>query len=64
MRVASSVILALCGTMAAQTATLRPIDFFTMKEDGLAIRQHVEGGKPFTVAGARGVILGQQEGYV
>src|SRR5271170_6014447 len=62
MRVASSVILTLCGAAAAQTAALRPIDFFTMQQEGLAIRQHVEEGKPFTVAGARGVIVGQQEG--
>ena len=52
----------LCGAAAAQTAALRPLDVFSMKEDGLAIRRHVEAGKPFTVAGARGVMPGQQEG--
>jgi glycogen debranching enzyme len=62
MRAVLSVILTLCGVAAAQTAALRPIDVFSMKEDGLAIRRHVEAGKPFTIAGARGVMLGQQEG--
>ena len=59
--------LLLCGAAAAQTispapAPLRPINPFALAEDGLAIRRHVETGKPFTVAGAQGVLLGQQEG--
>ena len=62
MRAALCVLLTLCGIAAAQTPALRPIDIFPMKEDGLAIRRHVEQGKPFTVAGARGVIVGQQKG--
>jgi glycogen debranching enzyme len=62
MRAAFSVILTLCGAAAAQTTTLQPTNAFPIKEDGLAIRRHVEEGKPFTVAGERGVILGQQEG--
>src|SRR5271156_4817381 len=62
MRSAFSVVVLLCGIAAAQTAALQPVDAFSMKEDGLAIRRHVEAGKPFTVAGARGVMLGQQEG--
>ena len=41
---------------------MQPIDAFPIKENGLVIRQHVEAGKPFTVAGARGALLGQQEG--
>jgi glycogen debranching enzyme len=57
-----SVIAMLGGVAAAQTAVFRPVDAFSMKEDGLAIRRHVEAGKPFTVAGSRGVVLGQQEG--
>ena len=62
MQATFSVILMLCGVATAQTATLRPVDAFSVKEDGLAIRRHVEAGKPFTVSGARGVIPGQQEG--
>jgi glycogen debranching enzyme len=62
MQATFSIILMLCGVAAAQTATLRPVDAFSVKEDGLAIRRHVEAGKPFTVSGARGVIPGQQEG--
>jgi glycogen debranching enzyme len=56
------VIVMLGGIAAAQTAQFRPVDAFSMKEDGLAIRRHVEADKPFTVAGSRGVMLGQQEG--
>ena len=56
------VIVMLGGVAAAQTAPFRPVDAFSLKEDGLAIRRHVEAGKPFTVAGSRGVMLGQQEG--
>jgi glycogen debranching enzyme len=62
VKAALSVIVMLSGVAAAQTAALQSIDAFPMKEDGLAIRRHVEAGKPFTVAGARGVIPGQQEG--
>jgi glycogen debranching enzyme len=52
----------LCGMAAAQTADLRPVNSFPLKEDGLVIRRHVEAGMPFTVAGIRGVVLGQQQG--
>jgi glycogen debranching enzyme len=62
MQATFSIILMLCGVATAQTATLRPVDAFSVKEDGLAIRRHVEAGKPFTVSGARGIIPGQQEG--
>ena len=62
MRAVLFGVVMLCGVAAAQTTTLRPLDAFPMKEDGLAIRRHVEAGKPFTVAGLRGVMPGQQEG--
>jgi glycogen debranching enzyme len=62
MRAVFTGVVMLCGVAAAQTAALRPVDAFPIKEDGLAIRRHVEMGKPFTVAGARGAIPGQQEG--
>src|SRR5271154_879043 len=62
MRATFWVVVMLGGVASAQTATLRPLDAFSIKDDGLAIRRHVETGKPFTVAGARGVMPGQQEG--
>jgi glycogen debranching enzyme len=62
MRSVFSVVVMVCGAAVGQTAVLRPVDAFSVKEDGPAIRRHVEVGKPFTVAGTRGVIPGQQEG--
>src|ERR1700722_19412049 len=62
MRAALSLVVILGGVAPAQTGMLRPIDAFPMREDGLAIRRHVEAGRPFTVAGTRGVMPGQQEG--
>src|SRR6202453_3666570 len=50
------------GVEAANSTALGARDAFPMKEDGLAIRRHVEAGRPFTVAGTRGVMPGQQEG--
>lgn len=49
-------------TAAAPALRLEPIAPFKLEEGGLAIRSHVEAGKPFTVAGMNGVIVGQQEG--
>ncbi|NYF50765.1 MGH1-like glycoside hydrolase domain-containing protein [Tunturiibacter gelidoferens] len=62
MRAAFSLVAMLGGIAAAQTGALRPVDAFPVNEDGLAIQRHVEAGKPFTVAGSRGVMPGQQEG--
>lgn len=55
-------LIALCGVAAAQTAELLPVDHFPLQQQGLVIRQHVESGKPFTVAGTRGLVVGQQDG--
>ncbi len=52
----------IAATSLAQTpnfASLPPIPFDT---DGPVIRAHSETEKPFTVAGERGVVLGQQNG--
>ncbi|MHB1700087.1 MAG: amylo-alpha-1,6-glucosidase [Acidobacteriaceae bacterium] len=54
----------------AQTATVQPLPSFPLNQNpddksashSLVIRRHVETGKPFTVAGERGLVLGQQEG--
>jgi len=62
MRALFWAVVMLCGTASAQTAMLRPLDAFSIKQDGLAIRRHVEAGKPFTVAGTQGAMPGQQEG--
>src|SRR3984957_8345151 len=62
MRAAFSVLVMLGGVAVAQTGMLRPVDAFPIKENGLAIRRHVETGKPFTIAGTRGAMPGQQEG--
>src|SRR5271163_3903110 len=62
MRAVFFVAVMLGGVASAQTATLRPLDAFSLKRDGLVIRQYVEYGKPFTVAGIRGAMPGQQEG--
>ncbi len=51
----------LCGVAAAQSGSLSPVKFFPLSER-MAIRRHVESGTPFTVAGLRGVVVGQQEG--
>ncbi|MBB5342432.1 amylo-alpha-1,6-glucosidase [Tunturibacter empetritectus] len=62
MRAAFAGVVMLGGIAAAQTGALRPVDAFPMNDSALAIRRHVEAGKPFTVAGTRGVMVGQQEG--
>ena len=60
-------VMAVCGVGSAQEAGLRTVEAFPLMDagrqtDGLVIRRHVEAGEPFTVAGPRGVVLGQQEG--
>lgn len=62
MRAVFWLVAMLCGVAAAQTAEFRAVDAFPLQESGLEIHQRVEDGMPFTVAGIRGVILGQQEG--
>jgi glycogen debranching enzyme len=62
-------LLTLAGTTrgAAQAATapndgLAPIPQFPLAASDLTIRQHVESGKPFTVAGQCGAFMGEQNG--
>ena len=62
MRCIVLALVTLCGVASAQTPDFQPINSFPLNSTGLAIRQHVESGIPFTVAGTRGVILGQQQG--
>lgn len=62
MRASFPIVVMMCGVAVGQTSQWQPIGAFALKEDGLAIRRKVEMGKPFTVAGARGLIAGQQDG--
>ncbi len=41
---------------------LRPLPIFPLAANELTIHQHVEGGKPFTVAGQCGAFVGEQNG--
>ncbi len=63
---ATAVVWTLCGAMAAQSTPqqgqLGLVRFFPLKESGPVIRRNVGVGKPFTVAGIQGVIVGQQDG--
>jgi glycogen debranching enzyme len=57
------IFLAICATLAqAQELKLGPIPALTLSEAPQFIRHRVQAGQPFTVAGPRGVVLGQQEG--
>jgi glycogen debranching enzyme len=55
-------LIALCSAASAQTPALHSVDNFPLQHHGRVIRQHVEAGKPFTVAGTRGLVVGQQDG--
>jgi hypothetical protein len=61
------VALAGAARATAQGATatndwLKPIPQFPLATSNLTIRQHVESGKPFTVAGECGAFMGEQNG--
>ncbi len=49
-------------TSAAGNQWLQPIPQFPLASSDLTIRQHVEAGKPFTVAGECGSFMGEQNG--
>jgi hypothetical protein len=59
-RMGAAVLLAVPSAIHAQTFTSIPGIAFDAA--GPVIRAHTESQKPFTVAGERGVILGQQDG--
>ena len=50
------------ATSLAQTSAFNPLAAIPFDSDGPVIRAHSETEKPFTVAGERGVVLGQQNG--
>lgn len=73
MRCSCRVLFALCGLLAAQplalqaqTVALHPVDDLSLQSHGpdhdLVIRRRVQAGQPFTVAGTRGLVVGQQDG--
>jgi glycogen debranching enzyme len=43
-------------------ASAQAIPAFPLRQDGPVLRQHVEAGQPFTVAGPEGILVGQQQG--
>jgi hypothetical protein len=61
-------LMIVCGALLtafscnAQVESMHALPSFPMREDGPVLRQHVEAGQPFTVAGPEGVIVGQQQG--
>jgi glycogen debranching enzyme len=59
-RMAASMLFAVAATIHGQTFTSIPAIPF--EAVGPVIRAHAEPLKPFTVAGERGVVLGQQDG--
>lgn len=63
-RVAAVLLLAAGFDAMAQQPVLRPLTAFPTREDGLVLTQAVRMNEPFTVAGPRGVIAGQQNGVV
>src|SRR5580700_7349099 len=50
------------ATALAQTPTFNSLPAIPFDNAGPVIRAHSETEKPFTVAGERGVVLGQQNG--
>lgn len=59
--VGAIAVLAAVGSFA-QSGNLAPVTTMRWREDGPVLRQPVQTGEPFTVAGERGVLVGQQQG--
>ena len=59
-RVAAAMLFAVASAIQAQTFISIPA--LSFDTGGPVLRAHAEPLKPFTVAGERGVILGQQDG--
>jgi glycogen debranching enzyme len=59
-----ALVLATGSALAQQPAApaLHWLDAFPLRDDGLVLRQPVQCGEPFTVAGSQGAIVGQQQG--
>ena len=61
-RVLASVFALLTIHATAQPPALHSLSAFPLRTDGPVLRQGVQTQVPFTVAGQRGVIVGQQKG--
>ena len=61
---AGSAIGQQATTQKTAVPVLHPIDALQLREDGPVLRQRVQAGQPFTVAGPRGVLVGQQQGIL
>jgi hypothetical protein len=55
-------LIPVLGAAAWHASALEPIPRFPIRTDALAITRPVEAAKPFTVAGERGAIFGEQSG--
>jgi glycogen debranching enzyme len=56
------LLITALSALAQQTPALRPIPRFVLGTDPLTITRQIEPNKPFTVAGERGAIFGEQSG--
>jgi glycogen debranching enzyme len=57
-----AVLVVAAVPVLAQAPSFQPISEFPLDTSGPVIRAHTEALKPFTVAGERGVLLGEQDG--
>jgi len=57
-----ALLFGVSGIAAAQPVGFHVVKSFALPESGLAIQKRVDAGEPFTVAGIRGALLGQQQG--
>ena len=61
MRISLFMLILGCLSTCAE-AQLQPVVAFPLRTDGPVLRQGVETGQPFTVAGPQGIVVGEQEG--
>jgi glycogen debranching enzyme len=61
-RVNCIALLLIAGSTWAQSPAFNSLSAIPLNNAGPVIRAHSESEKPFTVAGVRGVVLGQQNG--
>ena len=54
-----ATLLLASSTLAASS---QAVPAFPLRTDGPVLRQHAEAGQPFTVAGIRGILVGEQQG--
>ena len=59
--VGAIAVFSAVGSFAQATNSV-PVSKLEWREDGPVLRQAVQTGEPFTVAGQRGVLVGQQQG--